>query len=108
MAKPTPVEDNTFDRMVIKATKPVLVDFWAAWCRPCLMVAPVIDELAREFDGRIDFLKLDVDKNQQTASKYNVMSIPTIMVFKGGKPVSNMVGFRSKADLKRSLEEALG
>jgi thioredoxin 1 len=107
MAKPIPVEDSTFESKVIKAKKPVLVDFWATWCRPCLMVAPIIDELANDFDGRVDFMKLDVDHNQQTAGKYNVMSIPTIMLFKEGKPVSHMVGFRSKADLKRTLEDAL-
>jgi thioredoxin 1 len=71
------------------------------------MVAPVIDELAKEYDGRVDFLKLDVDSNPNTASKYNVMSIPTIMVFKSGQPVSHSVGFRGKADLIRKLEDAL-
>jgi thioredoxin 1 len=108
MAKPVPVEDATFDRMVIKAARPVLVDFWATWCKPCQMIAPVLDELAQEYDGKVDFLKLDVDHNQQTAAKYNVMSIPTIMVFKGGQPVSHTVGFSSKANVKRSLEDALG
>ncbi len=108
MGKPVPVEDATFDRMVVKAARPVLVDFWATWCRPCLMIAPVLDELANEYDGKVDFLKLDVDHNQQTAAKFNVMSIPTIMVFKAGQPVSHMVGLRSKADVKRSLEDALG
>lgn len=107
MGNPATVEDATFEKMVIKASRPVLVDFWATWCNPCRMVAPVLDELATEFDGKIDFVKLDVDHNQQTASKYNVMSLPTIMVFKGGKPVSHMVGFRSKANLKRTLEDAL-
>ena len=107
MAKPVPVEDSTFDKMVLKSAKPVLVDFWATWCKPCQMIAPVLDELSKEYDGKVDFLKLDVDHNQQTASRYNVMSIPTIMVFRAGLPVSHMVGFRSKADVKRSLEEAL-
>jgi thioredoxin 1 len=93
--------------MVLKASRPVLVDFWATWCKPCQMIAPVLDELSKEYDGKVDFLKLDVDHNQQTAAKYNVMSIPTVLVFKGGKPVSHMMGFRSKADVKRSLEEAL-
>jgi thioredoxin 1 len=71
------------------------------------MIAPVLDELSKEYDGKVDFLKLDVDHNQQTAAKYNVMSIPTVLVFKAGQPVSHMIGFRSKADVKRSLEEAL-
>ncbi len=108
MAKPVPVEDATFDKMVIQAARPVLVDFWATWCKPCQMIAPVLDELAKEYDGKIDFLKLDVDHNQQTAAKYSVMSIPTIMVFKGGQPVSHMVGFSSKANVKRTLDGALG
>ena len=107
MAKPVPVEDSTFDRMVIKAPKPVLVDFWATWCKPCQMIAPVLDELSKEYDGKVDFLKLDVDHNQQTAAKYNVMSIPTILIFKGGRPVAHMTGFKSRADVKRNLEDAL-
>lgn len=107
MGKPAPVEDKDFDRMVLKATRPVLVDFWATWCRPCLMVAPVIDELATEYEGRVDFFKLDVDRNPQTASKYKVMSIPTIIVFKHGQPVSHSIGFRGKGELKRNLEDAL-
>ncbi len=107
MSKPVPVEDGTFDQKVLRSDKPVLVDFWATWCRPCLMVAPVIDELSEEYDGKITFLKLDVDHNPQTASKYNVMSIPTIMVFKKGQPVTHYIGFRPKAELKKGLEEAL-
>jgi len=107
MAKPAPVEDKNFDQLVLKAAKPVLVDFWATWCRPCLMVAPVIDELAKEYDGKIEFLKLDVDHNPATASKYNVMSIPTILIFKNGQPISHTVGFRGKADLKKNLEDAI-
>jgi thioredoxin 1 len=93
--------------MVIKAPKPVLVDFWATWCKPCQMIAPVLDELSKEYDGKVDFLKLDVDHNPQTAAKYSVMSIPTILIFKGGQPVSHMVGFKSKADVTRKLEDAL-
>ena len=107
MAKPTPVEDSTFESKVVKAARPVLVDFWATWCKPCQMVSPIVDELASEYDGRVEFVKMDVDHNQQTASKYKVMSLPTIMIFKNGKPVSHMVGFKSKAALRKSLDEAL-
>jgi thioredoxin 1 len=107
MSKPVPVEDATFNQKVLKSDKPVLVDFWATWCRPCLMVAPVIDDLAEEYSGKVTFLKLDVDHNPQTTSKYNVMSIPTIMVFKKGQPVTQYVGFRPKTELKKGLEEAL-
>ncbi len=107
MTKPVPVEDATFDRMVLKAGKPVLIDFWATWCKPCQMVAPVLDELSSEYDGKVEFLKMDVDKNPQTPAKYSVRSLPTIMVFKAGQPVSHMIGFKSKANVKRTLEEAL-
>ena len=93
--------------MVLKATKPVLIDFWATWCKPCQMVAPVLEELSSEYDGKVDFLKMDVDKNPQTPAKYSVRSLPTIMVFKAGQPVSHMIGFKSKANVKRTLEEAL-
>ncbi len=107
MSKPVPVEDATFNQKVIKSDKPVLVDFWATWCRPCLMVAPIIDELSEEYGGKIKFLKLDVDHNMQTAAKYSVQSIPTILVFKKGQPVKQYVGFKPKAELKKGLEEAL-
>ena len=93
--------------MVLKATKPVLIDFWATWCKPCQMVAPVLEELSSEYDGKVDFLKMDVDKNPQTPAKYSVRSLPTIMVFRSGQPVSHMIGFKSKANVKRTLEEAL-
>jgi len=92
---------------VLEAKTPVLVDFWAAWCSPCRMVAPVVEELAEEYEGRISFVKLDVDQNPKTASKYGIMSIPTLLLFKNGSPVSNIVGFRPKAELKRSLDTVL-
>jgi thioredoxin 1 len=108
MNKPTAVDDNNFDQIVLQAKTPVLVDFWANWCGPCRMVAPVVEELAGEYDGRISFTKLDVDQNPKTAGKYGIMSIPTLLIFKDGNPVSNIVGFRPKTDLKRSLDEVLG
>jgi thioredoxin 1 len=108
MSEPTPVNDANFDQAVLKADIPVLVDFWAAWCAPCRMVAPVVEELAAEYDGKVNFAKLDVDQNPKTASKYSVMSIPTLIIFKNGEPVSHVVGFRPKAELKRSLDAALG
>lgn len=107
MVEPIPVSDSNFDQTVLQAEIPVLVDFWATWCAPCRMVAPLIDELAEEYEGKISFVKLDVDHNPKTASKYSVMSIPTLIIFKKGEPVSHVVGFRPKAELKRSLDATL-
>ena len=108
MSKPIEVNDSNFDQMVLQAKMPVLVDLWAPWCAPCHMVAPVVEELASEYDGRVSFAKLNVDQNPRTASRYGIMSIPTLLIFKDGKPISNIVGFRPKAELKRSLDAALG
>ena len=107
MSKPITVDDSNFDQMVLQADTPVLVDFWAAWCGPCRMVAPVVEELAKEYEGRIRFAKVDVDQNPKTASKYGIMSIPTLLLFKKGEPASNIVGFRPKAELKQSLDAVL-
>jgi thioredoxin 1 len=108
MSKPIAVSDSDFDQVVLQAKTPVLVDFWATWCAPCRMVAPVLDELAEEYTGKVSFVKVDVDQNPQTAGKYSIMSIPTLLIFKDGKPVAHAVGFRPKDELKRSLDEALG
>ena len=107
MSKPVIIGDNNFEQVVLQAKTPVLLDFWAAWCAPCLMVAPVVEELAKEYEGTISFGKVDVDQNPQIASKYGIMSIPTLVLFKDGKPISNIVGFRPKAQLKQSLDAAL-
>jgi len=108
MSKPVEVNDSNFDQAVLQAGTPVLVEFWAAWCAPCRMVAPIVEELAEEYEGKVTVVKLDVDQNPKAASKYGIMSIPSLIIFKDGNPVSNLVGFRPKADLKRSLDEALG
>lgn len=108
MGKPTEVDVYSFDEVVLQSDKPVLVDFWATWCRPCLMVAPIIDELAEEYDGRIEFVKVDVDSNQKIAANYGVMSIPTLLIFKDGEPVTNITGARPKTELKKNLESVLG
>lgn len=108
MGKATVVTDSDFEQIVLRATTPVLVDFWATWCRPCQMVAPVLEELADEYKGKLTIAKLDVDQNAETATKYHVMSIPTMIVFKNGKPVSNFVGFRPKEQLKKDLDGILG
>jgi len=108
MSKPVEVNDGDFDQVVLQAKMPGVVEFWAAWCAPCRMVAPVVEELAEEYEGRVNFVELDVDQNPRTASKYGIMSIPSLIIFKDGSPVSNLVGFRPKADLKRGLDAALG
>ena len=107
MSKPFPVNDENFDQMVLKSDKPVLVDFWATWCKPCAMVAPIVDELAGEYDEKVVFTKLDVDGNPKIASRYGVMSIPTLLIFKNGQPVTNIVGFKPKEELVKSLESVL-
>ena len=108
MSKEVVVNDNDFEQTVLQAKTPVLVDFWAPWCRPCLMVAPVLEELAEEYSGRITIAKLNVDQNPTIASQYHVMSIPTMIIFKEGKPISNIVGFKPKEQLKKDLDAALG
>jgi thioredoxin 1 len=107
MSKPVEIEEAKFEEAVLKAKIPALVDFWAPWCGPCLMVAPVVEELAVEYDGKVDFFKINVDNTPKLAVKYGVMSIPTLIIFKSGQPVSNIVGYRPKEELKKSLDAAL-
>ena len=107
MAKPKEVTDATFEQEVLKAPRPVLVDFWAPWCGPCRMVAPIVEELAKEYDGKVNFVKLNTDDNPIIASRYSIRSIPTLLVFKGGEPIGQIIGFRPKSDLRRRLDAAL-
>ncbi len=86
------VTDRTFAQEVLHSTPPVLVDFWAGWCGPCTAIAPIVEALAREYEGRLTVMKLDVDANPRTASAYRVQSIPTLLVFKDGKPAERIVG----------------
>ncbi|HSX40407.1 MAG TPA: thioredoxin [Candidatus Saccharimonadales bacterium] len=99
--------DANFDAEVHKSTLPVLVDFWAPWCGPCRAVSPIVEELGKEFEGKLKVGKLNVDDNQQSSSQYGVMSIPTLMIFKNGKPVKTMIGAQSKENIKKGIEEAL-
>jgi thioredoxin 1 len=107
MSKPIEVDVYSFDDVVIQSEKPVLVDFWATWCKPCLMVAPILDELAEEYDGQVTFTKVDLDQNQKIAANYGIMSIPALIIFKNGEPVANVVGARPKAELKKLVESVL-
>jgi thioredoxin 1 len=97
------ITDQTFDETVLKSTKPVLVDFWATWCGPCQMQGPIVEEVAREMEGKAVVGKVNVDENPTSAGKYGVMSIPTLIIFKGGQPVKQMVGVQSKDILISAL-----
>jgi len=96
---------SNFDEMLKKTNMPLLVDFWAGWCGPCIMVAPVIEELARDYADKAVFAKLNVDENPEIASRYNVMSIPLFMIFKDGKPVEKIVGAVGRGPLEKALEK---
>jgi thioredoxin 1 len=101
------ITDSNFASEVEQGKTPVLVDFWAPWCGPCKVVGPIVEELAREFEGKIKVGKLNVDENQQTAGQFGVMSIPTLLFFKDGKPVDSIVGAKSKETIKQKMEKLL-
>ncbi len=105
--KPNTFTDENFATEVLKSDKPVLVDFWAVWCGPCKMIAPLVEELADEFEGKAKVGKLDVDNNQESAIKYGVRSIPTVLIFKDGKVHDTIIGAVPKVQLKKKLEAAL-
>jgi len=108
MTKPIEITENDFDKVVLQSKTPVLVDFWAPWCRPCMMTAPILDELANEYAGKITMTKLNVDQNNKISSQYGVMSIPNLIIFKNGKPAAQVVGYKPKAELKKTLDGVLG
>ncbi|MBI2034935.1 MAG: thioredoxin [Candidatus Levybacteria bacterium] len=103
----TSFTDQNFDSEVIQSTIPVLVDFWAPWCMPCRVVSPVIEELGKEYVGKLKVGKLNVDESPKTAGIYGIMSIPSILIFKNGKPVKTMIGAQGKDSFKKGIEEVL-
>ena len=100
------VTETNFPTEVLKSTTPVLVDFWAEWCGPCKMIAPLLDELASEYDGKAKIGKVNIDDHPSLATQFGVRAIPTLLIFKGGQVVEQIVGLKSKRDLKASLDRA--
>ncbi len=107
MAKPIAVTDAEFEQEVLLADTPVLVDFWADWCAPCHAIAPALDELAEEYDGKVKFVKIDTEENFDTMSEYGIRGLPTLLIFKGGDRVGQVTGAVAKAQVKETLEKVL-
>ena len=108
MSNAAEFSDTTFEAEVLKSDKPVLVDFSATWCGPCRQLSPIIDEIAQEYAGRIKVGKVDVDESQEVSGKYGIVSVPTVLFFKGGKKVDTLIGLHPKAVYKSKIEELVG
>ena len=102
------VTDSNFDQDVLKSEQPVLVDFWAAWCGPCRAIAPIVDELATEYAGKLKVTKMDVGRNSATPMRYGVRGIPTLLVFKGGQVKEQIVGYVAKEQIQKALDKHVG
>lgn len=107
MSHPVTVTDTSFKSEVLDSDVPVLVDFWASWCSPCKMIAPIVEELAGEYEGQVKVAKVDIDANPVVPGQFGVMSIPTLMVFRGGQPQERIVGYQPKSSLKAKLDAVL-
>lgn len=104
MSQPLHITDDSFEKEVLQSDKPVLVDFWATWCGPCRMIAPIIEDLAKDYEGKAVVGKLDVDNNQLAAERFGIRSIPTLLIFKGGELVDTIIGAVSKAYITERLD----
>lgn len=107
MALEIHLTDDSFDKEVLQSPSPVLVDFWAPWCGPCRMLAPVVEELAKEYTGKIRVAKMNTDDHPNAAGRFKISAIPTLLFFKGGKVVEQLVGVHSKADIKKTLDSLI-
>ncbi len=105
---PKAITDAEFDAEVLKSTIPVLIDFWAPWCGPCKAMLPIIEELEKEYEGKVKVVKMNVDENMTVPQNFNVMSIPTFVLIKDGTPAATFVGSRSKADMKKEIDAIIG
>ena len=101
------ISDSQFETEVLKSPLPVLIDFWAPWCGPCKAMNPILEELSAEYEGKLKIIKMNVDENMDVPGQFNIMSIPTFMIFKGGHAVGSVIGARPKADMKREIDKAL-
>ena len=107
MAKPIEITDQSFEQDVKSSSQPVLVDFWADWCMPCKMIAPIVEELAGEYEGRMNFAKMDIDSNPETPAEFGIRSIPTLLIFKDGVAVDQIIGAVPKGTLQKRLDAVL-
>lgn len=107
MSKPIEVTDSSFEKEILQSDLPAVVDFWAVWCGPCKIIAPYLEQLAGEYEGKVKIAKMDVDNNPQTPTKYGIRSIPTVIFFKNGKVVDQIIGAQPKANFQEKIKKLL-